>query len=540
MTKQNIRLVAGAVAALLATACVDLEVVNPNEADTDRALRTPSDIEALVASGWGTWWSSQHLATSAGSILMTASYQHSSVAANWGMVEFSGFPKAPVHYLGHQVFYDHIGNTWTRIYRAVAAAVQGMQAAEDLEFSAADRARLRAYGYYVLGLAHGSNSILYDQGYIYDPTMDGIEDAAIRPYQEVNEAALGYLGQAIAEIEAARAAGITFTIPQTWMSRTVTRDELEDLAYSMRARYRAAVARTPAERAAVNWAAVQADVDRGVTADWSVQVASTLGFSPAFDAIIANTFRYGPWGQLSYMVLGMADQSGSYQRWLDIPVGDRHPMLVNQTDDPFLIITPDTRFAQGATIAAQTASPGRIFEIPTAAGGYGSQWNSPARGTFRWSFYRTREHNMWLGASASRTTHVEIPLAEMRGLLAEALYRQGNLDGAAALVNVSRTGAGLNATDATGTNTSCVPRLPSGECGNLWEMLKWEVRLETMYRGMFHSPWYFHSRGWGDLAEGTFLQFPVPGSEAFLLGITEYTFGGPGNDGSAPLGTYGY
>jgi hypothetical protein len=80
----------------------------------------------------------------------------------------------------------------------------------------------------------------------------------------------------------------------------------------------------------------------------------------------------------------------------------------------------------------------------------------------------------------------------------------------------------------------------NGDCGSLLEMLKWEVRLETIYKGLHMASWYFNGRGWGDLAEGSFLNLPVPGRETELLGITSYTFGGPGGDGSAPVGTYGY
>jgi hypothetical protein len=219
---------------------------------------------------------------------------------------------------------------------------------------------------------------------------------------------------------------------------------------------------------------------------------------------------------------------------------DRHPNLAdNQTDDPFLIMTPDQRFPQGATIAAQQASDGTLYEIPTASGGYGAQWNRPDRGSFRWSYYRYVANNEWLVA-ANRTDYHEITVAEMDLLKAEAAYRGGNLGAAATLINKTRTAAGLNATDASGTNTSCVPKMANGQCGNLLEMLKWEVRLETIYQGLHMAPWYFHARGWGDLAEGSFLQLPVPGQEAELLGIPSYTFGGPGGEGSAPVGTYGY
>lgn len=80
----------------------------------------------------------------------------------------------------------------------------------------------------------------------------------------------------------------------------------------------------------------------------------------------------------------------------------------------------------------------------------------------------------------------------------------------------------------------------NGQCGSLLEMLKWEVRLETIYKGLHMASWYFYGRGWGDLPEGSFLQIPVPGRETELLGIASYTFGGPGGESAAPVGTYGY
>jgi hypothetical protein len=238
----------------------------------------------------------------------------------------------------------------------------------------------------------------------------------------------------------------------------------------------------------------------------------------------------------------MADQSGQYQKWISIEdPWSRHPNLAaDQQGDPFLIITPDKRFPTGSTVAAQQAADGTLFEVATASGGFGAQWARPDRGTFRWSYYRYVANNMWLLPSAQRTSAVEVSVDEMRLLRAEAAYRMNNRGEAANLINVTRTAAGLNATDAAGANTSCVPKLRTGACGDLFEMLKWEVRLETMYQGLHMAPWYFHGRGWGDLAEGTFLQFPVPGREASLLNIPAYTFGGIGGEAAAPVGNYGY
>lgn len=516
-------------------ACMDLDVQNPNDADAERALATASDVEALIGGGFDTWWSSASDNAGPGPILTTVAYQHSATAANFGMVEFSTWPKKQVHHLPADVFYGQFANAWTWHYRAISAVVDGLNAIESgsVELDPENLARATAYGNYVLGLAHGSTALMFDQGYIYDETIER-EAVELHPYPEVLDAALGYFDKAIAAAQ-----GADFTLPATWMSVEVDADELVELAYSMKARYRAAVARTPEERAAVDWAAVASDASKGIKEDWGVSVVSGSGFSS--DAM-SNMHRYGPWGQLSYQVLGMADQSGQYQKWIGIDdPWSRHPNLsADQQSDPFLIMTPDERFPQGATIEEQQANDGTLFEIATRSGGYASQWARPDRGTFRWSYYRYVANDMWLLPSAQRTEMIEVSLDEMRLLRAEAAYRMNNRAEAADLINVTRTAAGLNATDAAGTNTSCVPKLRDGTCGGLFEMLKWEMRLETMYQGLHIAPWYFHGRGWGDLAEGTFLQFPVPGREASLLNIPAYTFGGVGGDGAAPVGNYGY
>jgi hypothetical protein len=527
-------LAAACMGGLALTACVDLEVINPNDPDAERALGTPGDVEALIGGSWEHWWNSGYASNSAGPVLATLAYQHSATAANFGMVEFSGWPKVPVHHLTANVYYDQFANNWVWQFRAVAAAVDGLTALESGEIDLpADRlSRATAFGYFVLGLAHAGAATMYDQAYIFDPSIDPNE-VALHPYPDVMAAAMGYFDQALAALPGAD------DFPETWMSREVSEDEMRRMIHSYKARYRAAVARTPAERAAVDWAAVIADVNAGITEDWSVDVQSSTGFS---SGALVNMPRYGPWGQLSYQVLGMADQSGNYQEWIERDPFDRHPNLsADQTGDPFLIMTPDLRFPQGATIEAQTANDGVLFEIPTASGGFGAQWNRPDRGPFRWSYYRYLGNNMWLETSANRTQgQKEMTVNEMRLLQAEAHLHMNNPGAAATLINVTREAAGLNATDAAGTNTSCVPKLPDGTCGDLFEMMKWEVRLETMYQGLHLAPWYFHGRGWGDLAEGTFLQMPLPGREAELLFIQPYTFGGPGLDSSAPVGTYGY
>ena len=68
--------------------------------------------------------------------------------------------------------------------------------------------------------------------------------------------------------------------------------------------------------------------------------------------------------------------------------------------------------------------------------------------------------------------------------------------------------------------------------------MKWEKRMETAFTGW--ASWYFDSRGWGDLAEGTPLEYPVPYQELDARQKPIYDLGGIGGKSAAPRGTYGY
>jgi hypothetical protein len=377
--------------------------------------------------------------------------------------------------------------------------------------------RARAYGKFMLGLAHGTIAMMYDSGFIYDETIepDAVE---LVGYETVMTAALGYLAEA-----ATLAGSGSFTLPSTWMGQDVPSDQLVRLAHSERARFRAGVARTPAQRAAVDWAAVVADVNLGVTEDWEF-VNDCITFCD--EALYYR--NYPGWTMMPMWVIGMADQNGGYQAWLGTPTADKRE---------FISVTPDTRFPQGADEAAQIAAPGSKFIV--AEGSARLIGSRPDRGTWRWSFYKNDDYD-----TEARNFEGAVPMytyREMRLLAAEAAFRGGDLAGAATIVNETRTLAGLNATDAGGTNTSCVPKLPSGTCGDLWEMLKWEKRLESQFLGFLRMGWWWDGRGWGDLMEGTFMYAPVPYFEYKLLLRKPYNLGGVGGVGatSGP-GTYGY
>jgi hypothetical protein len=122
----------------------------------------------------------------------------------------------------------------------------------------------------------------------------------------------------------------------------------------------------------------------------------------------------------------------------------------------------------------------------------------------------------------------------MKFIRAEALWRVGRAAEAAALINLTRVAANLRPVDVNGppAGRDCVPKRNDGTCGNLFDAIQYEKRIELYpYNG---EVTWFDARGWGKLVSGTPYQLPVSGRELLTLGLPYYTFGGVGLPGGAP------
>jgi hypothetical protein len=253
------------------------------------------------------------------------------------------------------------------------------------------------------------------------------------------------------------------------------------------------------------------------------------------------------WHQMSQFILGMADTSGGFDAWLATPRNSRVP---------FLVVTPDLRLPQGTTRAVQTGDTLRTGFRTFSGLPYirnrpvGEDQPGDPFGISMYDFFRSRAF-----FSATRIgPYPVMTAAQIRLLAAEAQIRLGNVAAAAALIDVSRVGKGglpslatagiADTLTAVPGGQGCVPRVPnsatsftSTTCGTIWDALKWEYRIETAYTG--YGNWYFASRGWGDLPQGTALQWPVPYQEMDARGEPFYGLGGGGLPGGAAAGNYG-
>lgn len=559
MTRQIIRW-AAVTAALIGglSACDDqLVVTNPNSGETSRVLGTPLDAEALLASYFKRWHVGVYGSTTdlEGMANIQSMMNYSSLANNCqnARTPFSGAGNG-----------NAPGNTCqneqVRLYQFMAEVDRVTNSVLDrftdgmtLGTPARDN-RAKAYANFLRGIALGYVAMMHDSAAVVTAKQGPEDFGTMIGYKGVADSAYASLQRAIDLANTAAAGAEGFPLPSTWIpSPTVfTSAEFVRLARSYRARIRANMARTPVERAAVDWAAVVADAQNGITADHQV-ITGTGNIST--NSWRAQYFTYRNWHQMPPFYIGMADVSGSYAAWIAQSVNER-----GAGNNGFFMVTPDLRFPQGATRAAQQADFA-VAQCTVAATLCKRYFVNRANGadeysgaSFGFSNYDHVRYQSWnsrgdAGTARNGKTDSFVK-AELDMLLAEGLYRQGNLAGAAALVNVTRVRNGLpaiTAFDATtpvpGGATNCVPKVPVAPfnvvaCGNLWEALKYEKRIETAYT--HYAPWFLDGRGWGDLPKDTPLFWAVPFQE---LQARQYSLGdiyGVGTGaGNAPSGTAG-
>lgn len=537
------------IAAGLVACNSDLVVTNPNDPDVSRVLARPVDVETSIGNSYGR----MHQAAFGfnGSItpsLLTMSFENSSDLNNWGMGPRSSIPRVTIANNRGNLYQDENQTQFTSSARAARAAADGLNSLDRPAFtigSAAADQRARAFAWLVMGAANGNVALAYDSLTVVTPVNKGAPPTLIS-YKDAMAIALAQLDTAI--IIAGQSPG--FTLPNTWVNGNgLTSVQVQQLARGWRARLRAGVARTPAEAAAVNWDAVIADAGAALVADLKIITSNAAG--SVWTVGDAQHYTYDTWSQMSPMILGMADSARNcapggdcYDGWLATPLNSRYP---------FLIKSADQRLPSGATRDDQRVSSGDgNFPNPPRTNLYfrNRRPTDPAGAAFnlsQYDFYRFQE---W--ANTRNGPYPLMTRAEMDLLMAEGYIRKGDYANAMARINITRVANGklpplagiTSATQPISAAGSCVPRVPQGpafnaaSCGNIMEAMKWEKRLETAFTHF--GAWFFDSRGWGDLPEGTPLQYPVPFQELDVRGIPLYNLGGVGGPSSAARGSYGY
>jgi len=493
--------------ALVTNACADLAVTNLNDPDRQRAIQTPGDVESLISGSFNSvFWSLQ------GSYpvcpLGVAANSHASSWGNWGQKDMRMEPRMAFN---NDPSYNYSGVAtapWGDAYSALAGARDGLAAiAEGLTIKDGDTdvtQRAVAFGKFVQGLAHTNIARIYDQAFVIDENTD-LGSIELVPASEVFAAGMAELNEA-QQI----ASSNSFTIPSAWVGfgGDWSSSDMVKFIKAFKVRHTIQMPRSPAERDAVDWNWVLTTLSDGLPFDYvNYYDGETWGWHRS--KLHCGGYQNG-WVRTDYQTLGPADVSGAYETWVNAAPMDRNP---------FDIVTPDSRITE----PMQPKANGKYLYY---------EGNSPypaSRGIWTFSNYIERgryDYPTFIG------TYPDFVAREVDFIRAEAWYRLGQYDKVREVVNESRAIGDLPpfTTNANPDGRAkCVQQMKDGSCGDLWEALKYEKRIENYHYGSASE--YMDDRGWGDLISGTLLELPVPGEELLLLLMKIYTFGG--NAGNA-------
>jgi len=486
-----------ALAALVGlAACEDALVVgNPNEGDTDKVLGTPADAEALIGTYYKRWFDGVYGGGMEGRFNVWSFMNFSSLANN---CQNSSYPFAGANIVNapgntcngeHERLYFTLGEV-----NRVASSFLGQLDGGLTLGSVARDARARSFAEFLRGMSLGYIALVHDSAAVITAATAAQDPGGLVGHVELMDSAYAALQRSIdlATLSTSTAPD-GFPIPTTWLPSptSMTATEFIKLIRTYRARLRASVVRTPAE--VVDWALVIADAQAGITADHNVVTGTATGGTVSY-AWRQQYNSFSTWHQMAPFIIGMGDNSGSYAAWIAQPLGDRGAGNVG-----FFMTTPDLRFPQGATRAAQQADlvisscetadtkcKRYFFNRPDGDdqfGGVGWGWSN-------YSFARYRSWHVRGDAGTARVGKTPIfLLAELDLLQAEGLYNTGQFAAAGALINKTRTagmasgvatGGGLpaitvfDATSVVPGGADCVPKVPQGPsfttiaCGNMF------------------------------------------------------------------------
>jgi hypothetical protein len=520
MQNRYFRLSALCSAVLLAACDGALAVTNPNVVDVDAAFRTPQGIQQVIGKSFQGIFQGQY--ANLNSLMpqaMNSSGESSSSLANAGMGLRTGIPR--------QIIDNQLGNTTVEgnfrdlsfFTRFARQAANGIKALRGLNRPDAETAKARALGFFVIGYAQGNMAFMYDSAAAIRP--DTTDESVLSSSAAVMTNALLMLDSAIAiASNPLNATAFPILASEFINGTSLTSARFIQVARSYKAKFRAGVARTPAERALVDWTRVEADAANGITADLTVGLDGTIGWS--IGGTIGQLATFGGWHQMPMLYYGMADTTGAYNSY--IAVGS---FVTARTG--FLVQTADTRWPRGATRAVQQAAQSPV--VPSTGVYFrnrpsgedvndnGNPWANSNYDHFRWRP---------INDAAGIGTWTLMSFREISMLRAEALIRLNRTAEAIPLINASRAANGLPAIPAGATvvpggtsaapvigGQSCTPRVPvsatTTACGSVLEAMKYEKRMESAFTG--YCQWFIDNRGWGDLVAGTPIEWPVPVQE---------------------------
>ena len=495
---------------------MDLTATNNNNPDRIRATNTPGDVENLIAGTFQRWWPNVY-GERPTVMLGAMAYEFATPFLCFGGQPNEAEPRKSWNNTSSYTDARTASDPWLNFYSVISLTNDGLQALDrgmQIGPAGANNSRARAFAKFMQGVSHGYLALLYDKAVVIDEhaNVDTLITPTYVPSKDVMAAAIAMLNESIAISDTAN-----FTLPTVgWVpGLAISNKDLSRLAHTYIARFMAYEPRNPAERAAVDWTKVIQEVDSGITADFAPVGAPDILWDDYKRLAARVRTVSGDYMRGGYWLVGPADSTDGWKGWVATPVANRTAFKM-QTKDRRII-------GAGSSTAA-----GKYFNYNSSIGFF-----NPTRGTYLQTYYYFTRYGA--GTSWENGPLVAIGRTELDLLKAEALIRLNRASEAVPLINKTRVANGqlANVTvDGPPDEAGCVPRKTTGGCGSLWDALRYEKRIEGA--GVDGLVAYFDARGWGTLAENSFVELPIPARELEVQRLPLYTFGGAGGQSSAP------
>ncbi len=461
-------------------ACVDLDIENTNDPDTEEVLSSSQGVKDLAGGLFNKWFKSeQHNYGSPGPAMW--------VMADWGTVTFANYatkdmseePRIFMNNTSSYGYHATIRNFWRNMYSVVTSANDVIRAIDngvEIGDNGEETMMVKGMAYFMQGLGNGYIGLVYDQGFPSDENTD-YETLEVSPYTQSIDMAISQLEKAIEVFD-----NNTFTLPNDWMNgNSFTNTDMSKLAHSFIARLMVYSPRNTAESDAVNWQSVLEHAQAGIDFDFTIQGDGNIS-----NRKWMSWYKYymarPSWGKVDMRVVHMLDNNIP-ANWPDGGISD----LPNDG----IINSPDLRVLTD-------------FQYDPAN-------NRPERGLYRWSTYRYTRMDSYINQLFFAPV-VMMRKAENDLFIAEAYARLNQYDLAAAVINAG-----------TRTTRGFLPNV-SNDPDAVNQAIFYERTIELPLTGMGIE--YFDMRRHGLLQDGSLLHFPIPAQQLEIMLKPLYTFGG--------------
>ncbi|NQU52405.1 MAG: hypothetical protein HQ522_07685 [Bacteroidetes bacterium] len=478
----------------IANSCTDLTVENLNDPTLLKVFSTKQDLQNYAGGTFRTLHNAMQGYESPASAMAVGADQNT---CPWGyayVYQFSSEPRAPFVNRTDYPYIYAIQGFWEDCYDAISSVNDVLKVMENSEaeinFEDSEINLLKAWSYFVSGVAHGYLGLTFDQANVVrgDPKTDSLNFA---PWQTIIDVSLELLDQAILIAD-----GNSFTIPAEWMGEeTYTNYELSALANSYAARILAYSSRNKAHNENIDWEKVLKYVSHGIQKDLSPELGDNYDFYDMFTMYST----YPGWARIDHRIINLMDPNyPSY--WPQTYVWQNQRLLLWLTlngQDPGPAESEDARLKSDFEYLQENSFP-------------------PDRGFYHFSHYRYKRYDaVFSGVWYGNAPKPSMLVWENEILKAEALIRTGNINGAVSILNDPNGARKVRGQlpDITSTNPSEV----------LW-IIFYERDIELINTGMGIS--YFDMRRRDMLQRGTILHFPVPAKELQIMNYEVYTIGG--------------